>query len=204
MNSQLSQPSTARTPRRRKWLKRTVIVVLLALCISPCVFCLWLFWWPDFSIHMSFRLYPGAQEVSSAYGYYGAGSGLQFLYFWTEDPIDSVQRYYEDFTFPFINNDGHGGEITVFSPYGSELIYHSVDGSQHEIDYSREPQCHYTQIYDCINVRLIGVEYGWRGDLPRFVWPPSYTNVQTPVPVDIVSSTGVGTLIVYSYFRSAG
>jgi hypothetical protein len=131
---------------KRIWLKRVIFTAFVGLVISPCVLCGWVGWGPDIVMELSLRVYPGARRVADAYGYYGASSGQKALYYWASDSIEAVQSYYEAFTFPFIADRWNSLRLTVFSADGSELVSFNVDGSQRNVDYAREPRCHYTQV----------------------------------------------------------
>ena len=144
----------------------------LGACAAPCLFCFWAFFWQDIRADLSLRLYPGVQEVGDAYGYYGAGSGLKFRYYWTADSVKVVQAYYEKFTYPFIEESRSGGLITVFSLDGSELRYRTVDSVTHVLNFPTEAYCQYTQRYSCANVRLIQIESPLLS-LPTFISGPS-------------------------------
>jgi hypothetical protein len=180
--------------------RNLAIVIGLGVLIAPLAFCFWVFYWSDIKTEWSLRLYPGANQVGDSYGYYGAGSGLKIRYFWTPDSMDQVQTYYETFAYPFVNderNNWRGGLVTVFSLDGSELVYSSVDGVRHNLDFPTNKYCRYTQRYRCANVMLTEISEVGLGALPQLVSPPSWTNVRQPSPITRLAQ---GTLSIYSYY----
>src|SRR5690349_1187 len=87
---------------RSWWLKRGLIAVILLVLISPCALCISV-------LHPFFRstllVFPGAEEVSNAYHFYGSDTGIQTIYFWTSKPFDDVKQYYETLAAPFVLRD---------------------------------------------------------------------------------------------------
>ena len=137
---------------------------------------------------LSLRVYPGAQQVANAYGYFGASAGQKALYYWTPEPIEVVQTYYEEYSSPFITDRWNGFPVTVFS----------IDGSRRNVDYAQEPRCHYTQKYKCVNIWLVSIPSGGLRNLPDVIGvPASSADNTTPYLSATLQS---GTLIMYGYY----
>ncbi len=181
---------------RRKLIAITIGVLVL---MAPILICFFLFWWPDIRVRWDLRLYPNTKQVGEAYGYYGGGVGWQVLYYWTKDSAEDVQHYYEKFTFPFTPDAQGNGLLTIFSLDGSELVYHSVDGISHKLNYPSESYCHHSQVYKCANIRIMTINSSGLDDLPVIVSLPRWTNV-TPSPSGTTLASG--TLIIYSYYKT--
>jgi hypothetical protein len=177
-------------------LRNLAILTGLCFIVAPCAFCFWAFYWPDIRTEWSLRLYPDVKQVGDAYGYYGAGSGLKIIYYWTPDPIEEVQTYYQAFAYPFVKDSTRGGLITAFSLDGSDLTYHTIEGKTHKVEMPSEPYCHYTQLYKCANVQILPIKTTL-GALPSFLSGPTWINVKRPSSIPELSA---GTLIIYSYF----
>jgi hypothetical protein len=158
----------------------------LLIAIAPCALFFWLFYWDD--------LRTGLMQVGDSYGYYGAGSGLKVNYYWTPDPVEKVQDYYQAFAYPFVKDLTSGGLITVFSLDGSELTYHTIEGKTPKLDFPTERFCHYTQLYRCANVRIVPIQSSLRS-LPNFFSGPTWTNIKRP---PAISALLAGTLVIYS------
>jgi len=180
----------------KQWLIGGVIL----LAISPVALCLWVYIWPAIQLRMSLRIYPHAQQVSEAYGYYGASSGLKVLYYRTEDPKQDVQKYYETFTAPFVTDRWNGSLITVYSIDGSKLLAYEVVGPPKELDYSNDPRCHYTMINKCVNISLFSIDQNLES-LPELVSKPGASSADNATPY-LAKPLKTGTLIVLSYYRA--
>jgi hypothetical protein len=181
---------------KRLRFRNVAILIGLGLLIALCALFFWLFYWDDLRADWSLRLYPGLRQVGDSYGYYGASSGLKINYYWTSDSIEQVQNYYQKFTYPFVKDLTSGGWITVFSLDSSELTYHTIDGKTLALDFPSDPFCHYTQRYECANVRIVPIKTTL-GALPGFLSGPTWINVKPPLSITELSA---GTLVIYSYF----
>lgn len=187
-------------PKKHNWLKYILITLSLSTVISPCILCFWFFGGGrEIALELSLRTYPGAQRVANAYGYYGAGSGQKAVYYWTPDSIETVQNYFEEFTFPFVEDRWNYLSITVFSVDGSELVSYDVDGSRRDVDYAREPRCHYTQRYTCANVWLMRITSDGLSYVPEVIDRPGSSSIANATPF-LSTPLMTGTLIIYSYY----
>lgn len=176
--------------------KRSYLIPILPIALISG--CLVIIWWMNFSFQLSLQIYPGAQSLGRAYGYYGSSSGLEVQYFWIADPVESVKSYYEKFTLPFRNNAWDGGLISVIS--GNDLSYMDVNGVLHQVGGSNEMRCHYTQRYSCINVRLVDIDTeNEMANLPIITGSVSSSD-QNAAPIPLSESLKSGTLIIYSYY----
>jgi hypothetical protein len=184
--------------KNRIWLKYLLIVLLFSAVISPCILYFWLFKGEEIVLESSLRVYPEAQQVANAFGYYGADTGLKALYFWTPDSIEIVESYYEGFTFPFVEDRRNGIAVTVFGVSRSELVSYEVDGSQRNVDYAKQPRCHYTQIYRCVNVWLVPIAEDRLTNVPDIIGVPASSD-RNATPY-LTTSLESGTLIIYSYY----
>src|SRR5688500_351293 len=124
----------------------------MLLCVSlPIGAIMLVFTWEDIRHDITMPRYPGMHQLGYTQGYYGANSGSKAIYFWTEDPIDQVEQFYERCSLPFERLGGF--QVTVFNPYANEIpLAYSVGGSR--FDTSQDRECHYTQRYDCVRVSL--------------------------------------------------
>lgn len=183
------------TLRRVKWL----VGIIFLFVITLCVVLFWLFNGQDILIQNSLRLYPGLENVGEAYGYYGADTGLKITYYWTGDSTNQVEKYYSEFTYPFIDDPYQENMLlTVYNVSNADLVYYpSVSSGKQEFSYPIDNYCHYTQAYKCINIRLIDNTSKRLTALPIMVSPPSWTNVMNPLPI---AARNNGTLVIYSYF----
>jgi hypothetical protein len=104
---------------RKKFL---LLVLPILIVVAPCAFC----WWIVFGNNLVFRtrlpIYPNANQISDVYGYYGAGKGVQRIYFWSSSSVDEIVSYYEGFTYPFVEDSNDPGVYrTAFNPSGAPL-----------------------------------------------------------------------------------
>jgi hypothetical protein len=149
----------------------------------------------NWKIEATFQVYPGAQKVAGAYGYYGAGAGKRAVYYWTADSIDDVRDYYETFTLPFIERQNF--EVTVFEPSGKPLPVVTHEYKFDEIiDLGTNRHCYYKLPYKCVQVALMNAE--GVSNLPFF---DIMRMRKTPKPLSPEMSQG-GTVIIYYYYTN--
>jgi hypothetical protein len=182
---------------KRVRLKSVIGVVIGALLcvVSILVALILLFPLEDIRFDVTMPRYPGMRQLGYTQGYYGANSGAKALYFWTEDPVDQVQQFYERFSLPFV---GYSGTlVTVFNPYAEEIpLAYNVDGSR--FDTSEDRECHYTQRYVCIKVSLMDFE----PDRRAYMLAPSLDASlnKTAVPPDPNNPMYGGTVITIEFY----
>lgn len=182
--------------------KRKILIFsgIILIVLSPIWLLILLFWWPDFSFRLSLPIYSGAQQVNRAYHYYGANSGLEVLYFWTSEPVETVQAYYQAFAVPFRPDPFYGGVVTAFGIRGSDLMYRDFDGVERNIDGKTEISCYYTQRYSCVNVRLVSIpKEGTMSSVPDVISGLA-SSADNATPSPLFSPLKQGTLIIYSYY----
>jgi hypothetical protein len=148
---------------------------------------------------MFFRLglpvYPEARQISEVYGFYGANTGVQNIYYWTSDSVDEIQQYYERFTYPFIEEVNNPSIYrTVFNPSGALLPVVTNEFSRETLDLGQGRFCYYRLHGQCVMVQIIDF-----GDKESIVLEDLGTLIrgnQTPEPADLKG----GRLIVYTYY----
>ncbi len=151
------------------------------------------------NIRLGMRVYPDAQQVSNAYGYFGAGSGQKALYYWTVDPIQDVQKYYEKYAPPFVADTWQGGLITAYGVNGGDLTYTDFDDTRKKVGNPQHPFCNYTQRYECINISLFSIDQDNMQSVPDIIGRPSASSNLNATP-QLTAPLKRGTLIVYSYY----
>ena len=188
---------------KHKWVKHFRIATLVCICFASCAFCsqlAWDVWGRNFAFRQTLSIFPAAQEVANAYGYYGANAGYQTLYFWTGSPLQEVRHYYETFTQPFAESSSSEVETSsywsVFNPYGKPLPIVTAEFSSEIIDPAQEGRCYYRLPYDCVVLTLIDFEPSESVFLPSPAGPMRM--IITPAPFSF--QIRGGTLIVYAYF----
>ena len=180
--------------RRHFWIALAVVVLL-----SPIGLGFWFCAWPEIRIKQSLRVYPHARQVSEAYGYYGAGSGLKEFYYWTPDSVEEVKQYYQQFTSEFVRDKWSGGWISFVSVDGSELTYpEPVAGDGWLKVDLQNPRCDYKLDYRCLNVSLFSV-YQRLDKLPDLIGRPGASSAMNATPY-LTQPLTRGTLILYSYY----
>jgi hypothetical protein len=180
--------------------KRIFFVTLgILILISPCAFC----WWIAFGANEFFRIrlpvYPNARQISDAYGFIGANTGIQRIYFWTSDSSDAILKYYESFTYPFIqDNENPARHRTAFNPSGELLPVVTAEFGGEILDLGQNRVCYYPVHYQCVEVEIIDfgdeqpiVLVGVQGRTGRTPMPP---------PADLKG----GRLIIYTYYVGDG
>jgi hypothetical protein len=170
----------------------------MLILLSPIVVGFWFCAWPEIRIKQSLRVYPNAQQVSEAYGYFGAGSGLKEFYYWTPDSVEDVKRYYQQFTSAFVLDKWSGGWISFVSVDGSELSYTNFSSDTASQVDLQNPRCDYKLEYRCLNVALFSVEQGL-DSLPDLIGVPGASSAMNATPYLNAPLTR-GTLILYSYY----
>jgi hypothetical protein len=182
----------------KRHFKRALILIVLLLIASPCIFCFWIAFGENIWIQLSLRLYPGLQSLGDDYQYFGADSGEKISYYWTTDSIEKVETYYSNFTFPFVDDPyKEFTRLTVFNIRGTELKVYSVDGSSRLFNYPEDTYCDYKQTYQCVNIRLRDLTTHPMNGSPILVSPPSLKYATGAAPALVPDN---GTLVAYSYF----
>lgn len=183
--------------------KRNLLLcsAILAAIVSPVLLILGLIWWPGFSFKLTLPVYPKAQQIERAYGYYGASSGLEVLYFWTPHSLENVQAYYQEFTLPFQFDPYYGWPLSVFAINGGDLTYYDdIQSTTYEVDGTTRIFCHYSQRYECVNVRLVSIQVDEDFTrLPDVIGVPASSSANM-TPESLVDPLQPGTLIIYSYY----
>lgn len=185
----------------QRWLKLGLLLIILAIVVSPCIFCWWLFDGYNNYFKTLLPVYKRAQPLTNAYNYFG-GAAAVTLYYWTSESVDKVRTYYETFTPSFIKSPyWFNTEIpehyrTVFNPYNQPLPIITAEFS-HEIIHPAESYfCHYRIPYQCVEVELI--DFGEAQ--PVILRPPPGPARQIITPEPVRPSFKGGTLIVYIYY----
>jgi hypothetical protein len=191
-------------PEPVKFFRRTILVftVIIAILCSPVLLLVSLSWWENFSFRLALPMYPGARQENRAYGYFGAGAAHEVLYFWSPDPVESVQAYYQEFAFPFRVGTDSDWSISAFAVGGADLVYYDIEAKPHRMDETDEIYCHYTQTYRCVNVQLVNLDTSpVMAEMPNIIGIP-YSREQNATPSPPAAPLNTGTLIIYSYYVS--
>ncbi|MCI0398032.1 MAG: hypothetical protein L0332_26825 [Chloroflexi bacterium] len=183
----------------RERLRRLLIAATISLLLFYCV---WFSILHNVLFRRSLPVYPGAQEVSEAYGYYGADTGLQTLCFWTSDSLREVQAYYETFTPAFVQRDywftfeKAEHYRTVFNPNGGPLPVVTAEFADERINPSQDRFCYYRIAYQCVEIELI--DFGQSE--PVILRPPDGPMNMLKTPSPLPPELRGGTLIIYIYY----
>jgi hypothetical protein len=184
---------------KRSLLKRFLITLGVLLMLSPCAACWWIAFGESAVFSASLPVFPGANQISEAYGYYGAGTGVEFRYFWTAASIDEVKAYYETFTVPFVqaqesSSAGHDQFYSVFNPFGEPVPIITEEYRDEIFNAAESRYCRYRMFFNCVMVRITQFDLTEAIVLPP---PPVIRMVRTPWPFS--SQLRGGTLIIYTY-----
>jgi hypothetical protein len=179
--------------------KLLLLTIIVLLAVAPCAFC----WWMAIGSNQIFRLqlpvYPDAREISHTYGYYGAGAGVQRIYFWSADSVDEILNYYETFTYPFIQSQDDPTQFrTVFNPERDSLPIITAEFGGETLDLGKNRHCYYTLPNQCVVVEVIDFGIDSPILLEQLGTYARTRRTPQPPPADLKG----GRLIVYTYFVS--
>lgn len=188
---------------KRRWLKRGLIAGFILLFVLSLAICVWLVWGQNLAFQWMLPKYPGAQMLTEAHGYYGAGTEDVTLYYWTKDSIQTVVSHFEGLTLPFIEAkypfepDIKDYYRTVVDLSGGQIPPIMTTEFGHEVLYPiRDRRCHYTLRNSCVVIELLGFAESERVTLRPYPAPQRMYRTPEPLSPDL---TG-GTLIVYLYY----
>ncbi len=178
-------------------LRHLAILISLLIVIAPCAFCWWFVGGDSLIFRRNLPVYPNTREISDTYGYYGAGKGVQRIYFWSSDSIDQIREYYERFTYPFVEDSKKPLRYrSAFNPTGTALPIITAEFGGETLDLGQSRFCYYQLPQQCVMIELIDFEEDipitleGLGTWARTVFTP------VPPPDDLKG----GRLIVYSYY----
>jgi hypothetical protein len=176
-------------------------------CLAASLFLLVMFTWPfallyglpmvtSLRLETSMSRYPGSEQVFSMSQYYGHDSAQIILFYRTQDDVETVKAFYEDFALPFVGN------TTLFQPHGEPLRLGSeatyIQNSEVFLDseegrWLERRQCHWSQKFTCVRVDVVGYP---PLQLPEYIW--QFDKVEPVLPADLGNQAS--TLIVYSFY----
>lgn len=177
---------------------RRILMIGLAIVLAPMALCyvamyLW-FTVPENNIRQSLNLYPEATVVLVESARYGADMYHKKLYYWTQSPIEEVQRHYESVFQPFVASQDEDGGWLISA-------YH-LDGSIPKADSDSTYLVHSSFCADfqdnrCVSVALVDAN---QPDLYKLQAANPTIFRRQVSPPELANLPAKGTLIIYSYW----
>jgi hypothetical protein len=169
----------------------------VAMCLGVLLLYDLLFIAPERSVKQVLHMYANAKLIWNDEGLYGADVTQKNFYYWTEDQIKIVQKYYEGLFMPFVpGNAAKQWLITAlnldhapFPPITNTSVpgYFLGHGSF----------CGYTKPYLCVSLTLADGEQDSLNGLP-IMSAGQFQYASLPSP--LAGLPRKGTLIIYRYY----
>jgi hypothetical protein len=172
---------------------------VLLLCLSPFIVFGSIPLYHEFRLRRTFQAFDGAEKIAEDLGGGYWGNSLnKSLYYWTEEPVEVVQNYYENFTTPFVSAEYWEGKWLIAFLNGNVDIESSpAHGVSPAYDLPSYPSCSYRHTYVCVTVVLVDAH---QDDFYRIggMSPSVFRRIEPLPEFSIIPD--YGTIIVYSYF----
>jgi hypothetical protein len=177
---------------------RRALTIALAIMLAPLALCYaalyFMFTVPENNIRQSLNIYPEATAVFEESARYGADMYHKKLYYWTQAPIEDVQRHYEGVFQPFIasQDDDGGWLISAYHLDGSipkaDANFYSLSHSSFCLDF-QDNRCVSVALVDAKQPDLYKLRVANPTSFRRDVSPPELANIPFK-----------GTVIIYSHW----
>jgi hypothetical protein len=171
-----------------------IVAIPITMCLGLLIAYDLAFSAPERNMKQALHVYANATPIWEAEADYGASSHAKQLYYWTEDPLQDVQRYYESYLGPFLPKTLDSGAWldSVFyldlSRMPPKVTLHVIDDGAY---------CKYYEYYECVVVALVKADQDALYEVP-FLYPGQFKIEPMPAPLAAIPKRG--TLIIYRYY----
>ena len=179
------------------------LTIIFFICFIPFV----IFWGipiiGEIQVKWSLNVFDGSEKIyEDLGGGYWGNSAKRSLYYSTDEPIETVQNYYEDFTTPFVSAEYWEGKwLTAFLDGDVDVSSSAAYIISSAYNVPSYPSCSYRSTYNCVTVVLVDAS---QDDYYRIgvMSPTTFKRQISPPEFDAIPN--YGTIIVYSYFVVRG